>query len=83
MKLLITTLTLIFLSFGVNAEYNKKFSKLKCSMIFNSVNFWIKQKEDFTDCRKIEVDNICSKNFHLVVGEINFNTNLYETFCKE
>ena len=81
-KLIILSLTMIFISFGVIAEYNKKFSKTECELIFNTVKLWIKEKEGFADCRIIE-DSICSKNFRLVVSEININRNLYETFCKD
>lgn len=81
-KLIILSLTIIFINFSAIAEYNKKFSKTECALIFNSVKHWIKAKGEFADCRKIE-DSICSKNFRLVVSEININRNLYETFCKD
>jgi hypothetical protein len=82
MKLLITTLTMIFINFGASAEYNKKFTELKCQWIFNNVNEWLRAKSEFSDCPKVE-DSICSRNFRLVVNEINLNRNLYETFCKD
>ena len=75
MKLLITTLTMIFISFGANAKinYNTKFSDMDCKYLYIDAKSLFKSYEDAPDPQAL-ID------YRKWLAELSV---IYQAFCKD